>query len=97
MNASNVLTALFLLIAMLFGSPADASRSSSIAVAATTSKPLEASKVTLIFCAVSKCNFFSPSYDLCYCCPDASRREHCHLSMEECRANCASCKPKCLS
>ena len=40
--------------------------------------------------------YFSPSVFLaCYCCPDVSRKEYCHLKLEDCRAACATCKPKC--
>jgi len=40
--------------------------------------------------------YFSPSVFLaCYCCPDVSRKEYCHLKLEDCRATCTTCKPKC--
>ncbi|KAG2537431.1 hypothetical protein PVAP13_9NG295773 [Panicum virgatum] len=59
------------------------------------SKSFDESKVTLIFCSVSKCDFFGHGWQECYCCPDGSRKEYCHQTREECRANCALCGPKC--
>ena len=75
MKANYVVTAVFL-FAMILGSPVDA-RSSTFAVAAANSKPLHASKLTFNFCAVSVCRFFYNNR-VCYCCPDASRKENCH-------------------
>lgn len=93
MKANHVAMAVFL-FAMILGSPVDARNSTF--VTAADSKPLHASKLSLIFCAQTKCDYFSsPRFLICYCCPDKSKREYCHLTMEECRANCASCTPKC--
>ncbi|CAL5040397.1 unnamed protein product [Urochloa decumbens] len=55
------------------------------------------SKVYFVFCAEVNCDYFDSHHLLCYCCPDDSRREYCHPTLEECRANCASCQPKCLT
>ena len=67
MKANYVVTAVFL-FAMILGSPVDA-RSSTVVAAAANSKPLHASKVRLIFCAVSNSDFFDNDR-VCYCCPD---------------------------
>jgi len=57
---------------------------------------LDERKLTLNFCAEAHCDYFSPTVFLaCYCCPDVSRKEYCHLKLEDCRAACATCKPKC--
>jgi hypothetical protein len=59
------------------------------------SKSFDESKVTLKFSSRGKCDIFGHGLQDCYCCPDGSRKEYCHQTMEECRANCASCRPKC--
>ncbi|PUZ58489.1 hypothetical protein GQ55_5G512600 [Panicum hallii var. hallii] len=84
-----IVVAMFLiLVAMFFGSLALPARSAN-------STSLDERKVHLIFCARSLCNYFGPTYDDCYCCPNDARKEYCHVTLEECRANCASCNPKC--
>ncbi|TVU36406.1 hypothetical protein EJB05_18339 [Eragrostis curvula] len=91
-----------LLFAMLLGSlafPAKCrpqlldSRSSIATTINSTS--VEERKMSLIFCVAVRCSYFNPDYGDCYCCPNAGRREYCHLTMKDCRDNCASCKPKC--
>ncbi|CAL4978315.1 unnamed protein product [Urochloa decumbens] len=53
-------------------------------------------KVHVVFCISTWCRFFDKFEGTdCYCCPDQSRKENCHMTMEECRSNCASCNPKC--
>ncbi|KAG2590107.1 hypothetical protein PVAP13_5NG385834 [Panicum virgatum] len=56
---------------------------------------LDERKLTLNFCVKTTCNYFNPEYGICYCCPDDSHKEYCHLKLEDCRANCATCRPKC--
>ena len=75
----------------------DATTNSSIATTTinSTTSPHDERKVKLIFCAMVKCNYFDPGYFICYCCPDGSRKEYCHLNLQECRASCALCQPKC--
>jgi hypothetical protein len=60
-----------------------------------SSKSFDESKITIIFCSVVLCTFFGHGWKECYCCPDGSRKEYCHLTKKECRANCALCRPKC--
>ncbi|CAL4958604.1 unnamed protein product [Urochloa decumbens] len=101
MRNNTLMTVLFFV--MLFGSLALHARcrpqlldsSSSVATVINSSSLLDERKVTLIFCAKTTCNYFDPAYGICYCCPDASQKEYCHLTLEECRANCSSCTPKC--
>ena len=57
------------------------------------SKSIDESKFTLTFCVWGKCDLFGHGVQNCYCCPDGSRKEYCHQTMEECRANCALCRP----
>ncbi|KAF8692518.1 hypothetical protein HU200_039619 [Digitaria exilis] len=65
-------------------------------VATTVSTgPIDERKITLKFCVHSRCNYFNPAWDDCYCCPTTDRREYCHATIEECRATCATCLPKC--
>ena len=53
-------------------------------------------KLTLNMCSEVHCDYFSPElFRPCYCCPDVSRKEYCHLKLEDCRATCTTCKPKC--
>lgn len=52
-------------------------------------------KVYLNFCISGSCNFFGGGMKNCYCCKVFGVRENCHQSMEECRANCIVCNPKC--
>ncbi|CAL4965809.1 unnamed protein product [Urochloa decumbens] len=59
------------------------------------STSLDETKVHLIFCAKSRCLYFGPTYVDCYCCPNESRKEYCHTTLKECRANCAACNPRC--
>jgi hypothetical protein len=56
---------------------------------------LDERKLTLIFCSRVHCDYFNPRFNVCYCCPDGSRKEYCHLDLQECRATCALCDPKC--
>ncbi|OEL18184.1 hypothetical protein BAE44_0020797, partial [Dichanthelium oligosanthes] len=69
--------------------------SSSYVATVAKSKSLDERKIVVIFCAKTSCNYFDPEYGTCYCCPDINREENCHLTLQECRANCATCKPKC--
>jgi hypothetical protein len=75
----------------------DATTNSSIATTTinSTTSPHDERKVKLIFCAMVNCNYFDPGYSICYCCPDGSLKEYCHLNLEECRASCALCQPNC--
>ncbi|KAG2586417.1 hypothetical protein PVAP13_5NG038408 [Panicum virgatum] len=57
--------------------------------------PINSTKVNLIFCTQTRCNYFNTDYDVCYCCPANIRRENCYSKVEECRAHCTSCKPQC--
>ncbi|PVH39433.1 hypothetical protein PAHAL_5G500300 [Panicum hallii] len=86
MRGNTLMTMLFFV--MLFGSlalPANIVNSTSL---------LDERKLTLIFCAQTLCNYFTPDkFTACYCCPDVIRKEYCHLKLEDCRANCATCKP----
>jgi len=53
-------------------------------------------KVVLNFCVSTWCWYFEPDEgSTCYCCPAASQKEYCHPTEQECRANCATCTPKC--
>ncbi|KAG2595807.1 hypothetical protein PVAP13_5KG099887 [Panicum virgatum] len=53
-------------------------------------------KLTFNMCSEVHCDYFSPElFRPCYCCPDVSRKEYCHLKLEDCRATCTTCKPKC--
>ncbi|KAG0535819.1 hypothetical protein BDA96_03G010600 [Sorghum bicolor] len=92
-----------LLFVMLFG-PTEcrqlvdaASNSSSIAATTTinSTTSLDETKLTFIGCPKGQCDYFDPNWSTCYCCPHNGRREYCHLTREECRANCALCRPKC--
>ncbi|TVU27230.1 hypothetical protein EJB05_29827 [Eragrostis curvula] len=67
---------------------------SSVAVAANSTS-LDERKLKLVFCTFAFCGYYNRSGQGCYCCPDMSRKEYCHLTMEECKNNCATCNPKC--
>ncbi|TVU13947.1 hypothetical protein EJB05_37387, partial [Eragrostis curvula] len=49
---------------------------------------LDESKIYLIFCIPGTCDYFDGEDKDCYCCKDFSRKENCHMTMEECRAKC---------
>lgn len=59
MKAGSVVTILvfMFMLAMLFGSPPVDARGP-VTAAATISKPLEASKLSLVFCSVNRCDYF---------------------------------------
>ncbi|CAM0151727.1 unnamed protein product [Urochloa decumbens] len=57
--------------------------------------PFDETKVSITFCVHARCNYFNPGWDDCFCCPTTDLKEYCHLTMDECRASCTSCKPKC--
>ncbi|KAG2586546.1 hypothetical protein PVAP13_5NG118408 [Panicum virgatum] len=45
----------------------------------------------------TSCNYFTPNkFNPCYCYPDVSQKEYCHLTLEDCRAKCATCKSNCV-
>jgi hypothetical protein len=78
----------------------DASRSSIAAAVAPSDDSMapppseDTSKFVVIFCAQSRCGYFDHTGDpYCYCCPDQSRVEYCHTTMEDCRAHCGACWP----
>ncbi|CAL4963827.1 unnamed protein product [Urochloa decumbens] len=83
---NNSMMIMFLFISMFVGSTLLAQCKSSVAT--TAKRPVDERKVALNFCVHSRCNYFNPEYD--------DRREYCHSTIDECRANCASCQPKCL-
>ncbi|KAG0535824.1 hypothetical protein BDA96_03G011100 [Sorghum bicolor] len=86
----NNIAVAMLSFAMIFG-PTECDLTT---INSTTS--LDGRKVKIIFCSKVDCDYFDPGNgSICYCCPDYSRREYCHLTREECRANCALCRPKC--
>uniref|UniRef100_A0A0A9AA90 4Fe-4S ferredoxin-type domain-containing protein n=1 Tax=Arundo donax TaxID=35708 RepID=A0A0A9AA90_ARUDO len=64
-------------------------------VVATNSTSLDESKIYVILCIPGKCNYFSRDLRDCYCCPDGSRVEYCHVTMKECRAKCDVCNSIC--
>nr|CAB3491239.1 unnamed protein product [Digitaria exilis] len=68
---------------------------SSVVVRSTVnSTTLDESKFTVVFCF--KVSWDYNHWDDCYCCGDKHWDEsNCQPSMEECRANCPGCNPKC--
>ena len=52
------------------------------------------SKFSLVFCIAGECNYFGHGYQDCYCC-GYDTRQNCHPTLQECRAHCAHCNPKC--
>ncbi|RCV17848.1 hypothetical protein SETIT_3G252700v2 [Setaria italica] len=65
-------------------------------VATTSANSLdESNKVYVIFCEALQCDYFGHGLQNCYCCPDGHSKENCHLTMEDCRATCAVCNPRC--
>ncbi|KAF8669929.1 hypothetical protein HU200_051111 [Digitaria exilis] len=48
----------------------------------------------LLLCMPIKCSYFG-SEDFCYCCPNSTRKEYCHLRSDECADHCHICKPNC--
>ncbi|TVU45441.1 hypothetical protein EJB05_04928 [Eragrostis curvula] len=88
------------LVCVIFGSLAQSGRPQQVdagsfipTTANTTS--FDEGKMHIILCATGKCKYFSPDFQDCYCCPDGSRKEFCHLTMEDCQANCHACIPAC--
>jgi len=71
-------------------------RTSDANVVNSTSLLDDERKLTLNMCSEVHWDYFSPElFRPCYCCPDVSRKEYCHLKLEDCRATCTTCKPKC--
>ncbi|CAL4919233.1 unnamed protein product [Urochloa decumbens] len=56
------------------------------------SATLNESKVVLIFCHKTKCD--TPWVD-CYCCINKRPEEICYYTLDQCKANCPVCSPKC--
>ncbi|KAJ1292803.1 hypothetical protein BS78_01G018100 [Paspalum vaginatum] len=60
-----------------------------------TTSPSESSnesEIVLVFCHPSSCG---PQYVDCYCCLSQPDDNNCYFSMDECRAHCLRCAPKC--
>ncbi|CAL4952366.1 unnamed protein product [Urochloa decumbens] len=70
----------------------DATRRS-IDTAANSTSLYERKNENIFLCPDFKCTYFNPK-DLCFCCPDPSRKEYCHLTYSECVANCHIREPK---
>ncbi|OEL26746.1 hypothetical protein BAE44_0012232, partial [Dichanthelium oligosanthes] len=70
---------------------------STTGAATVNSTSLDEDKIYVIFCVAGKCNDFGHGWQNCYCCGDMNSnvKTDCHETMEECRANCPHCDPKC--
>ncbi|CAN6292765.1 unnamed protein product [Urochloa humidicola] len=97
---ANVMSLLFVCSVLLIGSlalPAQSGRHQPVDadsfVANSTS--FAESKIHIILCIRGTCDFFGNGSQDCYCCPDGSRKEFCHQTLEECRAKCHACVPSC--
>ncbi|RLN40657.1 hypothetical protein C2845_PM01G47530 [Panicum miliaceum] len=99
MACVRILLLFALLSACLLASPA-ASRQppaleSESATVDAAAAPGDGSKITLVFCIPVECNYFGHGWQDCYCCGDQYRKQSCHPTLEECRAHCPHCNPKC--
>ncbi|CAL4924020.1 unnamed protein product [Urochloa decumbens] len=88
---------LFVVLFVSLASPA-ASRQQPLeserAIDATTTA-VDESKIYIVFCILGECNNFGHGWQNCFCCGNQYRKESCHPTMEECKANCPVCNPKC--
>ncbi|CAL4940824.1 unnamed protein product [Urochloa decumbens] len=94
-----IILVLFVVLFVSLASPA-ASRQqplkSETAINSTTTPvDVDESKIYIVFCIVGECNDFGHGWQTCFCCGNQYRKESCHQTMEECRANCPVCNPNC--
>ncbi|TVU19249.1 hypothetical protein EJB05_35388, partial [Eragrostis curvula] len=67
-------------------------------VAANNSTSLDENKLRLIFCLPVQCNSFGrglKGLEDCYCCGNMYHYGSCYLTVEQCRAHCPLCNPRC--
>ncbi|KAL6622763.1 hypothetical protein ACP70R_032642 [Stipagrostis hirtigluma subsp. patula] len=62
-----------------------------------SSRTSEESKLTLIFCKKTRCDFVDGGWQNCYCCTTSDDADDCYRTREECSVKCPVCNPKCPS